>query len=274
MFDKLFSKALLINVLIALVIIALLLLMVQWGLKSYTRHGESIPVPDLRGMDLARAMETLEDKNLEWVILDSVFDVSKPPFTVIDQNPRPQSRVKQGRKIYLTVNASTAPTAELPDLVGRSSYKFAKMQLESYGFKVGEPIYKPDPHRDAVIGMLVDGQPATRKMKVKKGSTITLILGDGLSNTRIGVPYLIGLRYDEAEFKLKGYSLNVGALIIDEGVKDTASAIVYKQFPEFGKGNMLHLGEPIDLWLAKELPEGIVVQPELYDVIETDSTNQ
>ncbi len=268
---KYFTKTLLLNILVALVIVVVLLLMVQWSLKSYTRHGESVAVPDLKGINIEKAAQILDDKNLDWQIIDSIFDSNKPPLSVVDQNPKNGSKVKYGRTIYITINATNAPTTELPDLIGRSSYKYAKMQLESFGLKVGEPIYKPDPHLNSVIGMQVGGKPVTKKTRVAKGTTITLILGDGIGGSSMPVPYLIGLRYEEAEFKLKGYSLNVGALVVKEDVVDTAGAIIYKQIPAFGSGNSIRIGEPIDLFISKELPEGIIVDPTLYDIPLEDS---
>lgn len=267
MFKKYFTKALLYNFLVAIAIVIILLLVVQMGLKNYTRHNESITVRDLRGMTFDQVQTVLSDNNLDWEIMDSVFDMNKPPLSIVDQNPKPGSKVKQGRTIYLTINATKAPTTEIPDLIGRSSLKYAKMQLESYGLKVGEPIYKPDPHLNAVIGMLVDGKPVTKKTKFPKGTVVTLILGDGLGNSRMSVPYLIGLRYEEAEFKLKGYSLNVGSSIVDDGVTDTAGAYIYKQVPEYGGGNTIRIGESIDLFLSREQPEG--VDPSLYDVLDS-----
>ncbi|MES2620898.1 MAG: PASTA domain-containing protein [Bacteroidota bacterium] len=262
-----FNKVLLYNFLIAIGVVVVLLLVVRSGLKSYTRHGESIAVPDLRGQSLEKVKSMLSEKSLEWKVMDSVYDMDKPPLSIVDQNPKPKSSVKEGRTIYVTINATTAPTTEIPDLIGRSSLKYAKMQLESYGLKVGEPVYKPDPHLNAVIGMAVNGKNVTKKMKVAKGTVVTLILGDGLGNSRISVPYLLGLRFDEAEFKLKGYSLNVGAIIAEEGVTDTSGALIYKQVPPYG--GAMRLGEPIDLFLAKELPEGIVVDASLYDQMDS-----
>jgi beta-lactam-binding protein with PASTA domain len=272
LFKKYFTKALLYNILIAIGIIIVLLLIVQSGLKTYTRHGDSLTVQDLRGMTFEQVKAVLSNHNLEWEVMDSVFDMSKPPLSIVDQNPKPGSKVKEGRTIYLTINATNAPTTEIPDLVGRSSLKYAKMQLESYGLKVGEPVYKPDPHLNSVIGMLVNGKPVSRKARYPKGTVVILELGDGLGNNRISVPYLIGLRYDEAEFKLKGYSLNVGALVADAGVTDTAGAIIYKQIPAFGQGKTIRVGEPIDLFVARELPAGITVDPSNYDKVDTTST--
>lgn len=262
-----FNKVLLYNILAAIGVVVILLLLVRSGLSSYTRHGESIAVPDLRGQQLDKVKATLSEKQLEWKIMDSVYDMDKPPLSVVDQNPKPKSSVKEGRTIYLTINATTAPTTEIPDLIGRSSLKYAKMQLESYGLKVGEPVYKPDPHLNAVIGMSVNGRNVSKKMRVSKGTIVTLILGDGLGNSRVTVPYLLGLRFDEAEFKLRGYSLNVGAVIPEDGVTDTSGALIYKQIPAFG--GTMRIGEPIDLFLAKELPEGIVVDPSLYDKMDS-----
>lgn len=266
---KYFNKTLLYNILIAIGIVFVLLLIVQTGLKTYTRHDESVTVPDLRGSSFEQVKAILGGKNLDWQIMDSVFDMNKPPLSIIDQNPKPNSKVKEGRTIYITINATKAPTTEVPDLIGRSSLKYAKMQLESYGLKVGELIYKPDPHLNAVIGMMANGKNVTNKMRLPRGTVIDIVLGDGLGNSRISVPYLIGLHLDEAVFKMRGYSLNTGAIIADEGVTDTLGAVVYKQVPEYGEGQSIRIGEPIDLFVAKELPAGISVNPELYDKVDS-----
>jgi len=98
---------------------------------------------------------------------------------------------------------------------------------------------------------------------------VVLEVGDGQGNERISVPYLVGLTYGEAEFKLKGYSLNIGAVVVNEGVSDTSSAVIYRQVPEYGPGKSIRMGEPIDLFLAKELPAGITVDPTLYDKVDS-----
>ena len=269
MFKKYFNKVLGYNILIALGVFILLLLFVQSGLKSYTRHDESVTVPDLRGSSFEQVKNILGGKNLDWQIMDSVYDMSKPPMSIIDQNPKPNSKVKEGRTIYITINATKAPTTEIPDLIGRSSLKYAKMQLESYGLKVGELIYKPDPHLDAVIGLMANGKNITKKTKLPRGTVIDIILGNGLGDERISVPYLIGMPLNEAIFKMRGYSLNTGAIIADEGVSDTLGALIYKQIPDYGEGHTIRIGEPIDLFVARELPAGVEVDASLYDKMDS-----
>ena len=256
---KYFTKALLYNILLAIGITGFLLLLVNWGLSIYTRHGQTMKVPDVRGKKYDEATDLLDKNHLDYEIMDSAYMPDKPALSIIEQNPKPETVVKSGRTIYLTVNATSAPLADIPDLVGKSSYKYARIQLEGLGFKVGEPVYKPDPHRDALLAMLVSGKPIKPGSKAPKGSTITLVLGQGLSHETIDAPYLIGLTYEVAVVKIREeYQLSVGATPGAENMTDAERnrAYVYKQDPAHGR--KMHLGEEIDLWLSKEMPEGVV----------------
>ena len=109
LFKKYFNKVLLYNILIALAVIIVLLLIVQAGLKTYTRHDQSVLVPDLRGKSFEEVKKILNTNNLDWQIMDSVYDNSKPPLTIIDQNPKPNSKVKEGAKILGVLCLLRAP---------------------------------------------------------------------------------------------------------------------------------------------------------------------
>jgi beta-lactam-binding protein with PASTA domain len=256
---KYFTKPLAYNLLIAIGITLFLLFLVNWGLRIYTRHGQTMKVPNVRGKKYDDATDILDKNHLDYAIMDSAYMPDKPAYSVIEQNPKPETIVKSGRTIYLTVNASSAPLAEVPDLVGKSSYKYARIQLEGLGFNVSDPIYRPDPHRDALLAMQVDGRPLKKGAKIHKGSTITLVLGQGLSNETTTAPYLIGLHYEEAAVKIREeYHLSIGAVTAsEEGMTeaDKAQAFVYKQSPSSGR--KVHLGEEIDLWISREMPDNV-----------------
>lgn len=66
------------NVLLAAGIIVFLLLIVQWSLKSYTRHGEGIAVPDLKGLNVEQSKEVLDKLGLELQVMDSLIPRSHP----------------------------------------------------------------------------------------------------------------------------------------------------------------------------------------------------
>jgi len=248
--------------------------MVNWGLKIYTRHGQSLSVPNVKGKTIDQAEDILNDANLEYKILDSTYQADMPPNSILDQTPKVGTKVKQGRTIYLTLNSYNAPSVEVPDLVGKSSYKYAKMQLESYGLKVGEPIYRPSPHQNALLDILVNGVSVGKKAKLPKGTLVTLVIGQGVSSEEVQIPYLIGLHYTEALSKLKEqFGLSLGALVVDDGVTDTLNSIVFRQSPDFKVGRKIRMGEELDIFVAKDLPENIIVNPDYYSIQKVDSSS-
>lgn len=272
--NKSFAKIIAINFTIALGIIAIVLMIVSWSLNAYTRHGQQISVPDLKGQTLEKAQKTLDALNLSLVVMDSAYNVEKPLNSILEQNPKAGAKVKEGRKIYLVLNASKVPSVEVPDLAGKSSLKYAKLQLQSVGLVAGNSIYRPDPHLNAVIGLEVNGKPVGKGSRVPKGTTVDIILGDGIGGDAISVPYVIGLSLQEAIFSLKGKGLNVGAVILATGTTDSLSAVVYKQIPEKNSGKKIRIGESVDLFVARELPEGITIDPSLYNDEDEPSKEQ
>ncbi|PSR04080.1 MAG: hypothetical protein BRD49_06095, partial [Bacteroidetes bacterium SW_10_40_5] len=171
----LISKVFLINLLIALLIGFGLL----WGffqyLKVYTHHNESLSVPDLKGKKVAEAQEALNDKNMRIEISDSVYVPGKQPKTVIEQHPRPLSKVKRNRKIYLTLNTTNPPKVELPDLKDVSLRQALKI-LKTHDLKVGELKYVPGIAKNAVKRMKRDGEQIKAGKEVPKGTAVDLVL--------------------------------------------------------------------------------------------------
>ena len=247
------SRVFWVNVLLAFFTFMLVIWLALQTLKWYTHHGESVVVPEIKGMNFDKAIDKLVDLDLEYMVIDTSFDPNKSPNTVLDQNPLPGSRVKENRVIYLTVNSKTPPNREVPDLIGKSSLKFATIQLESRGFKVGEPIYKPNPDLNAVLDVLYKGRSVKKGEMLPLGSEIILILGNGMGNTKIDIPFLIGLSYSEALAVLQENGLTIGALVPDASVTDTSLAKVYKQIPEPNFGDQLRIGEPIDIFIKSEM---------------------
>lgn len=270
--EKIFTEKVRFHLGIAISIIVVLLLLVNWILRGYTHHGEKITVPDVKGKLFDDAEAIIEDADLEVQVLDSAYKAELPPNSILDQTPKAGMEVKGGRTIYLTLNAFTVPTVELPDLVGKSSYKYAKMQLESYGLTVGEPVYKASPHEGALLDILYNGASISAKTKLKKGTKVTLVVGQGAYGSEVQIPYLIGLTYAEAVSRLNEYGLVVGAIIADDGVTDTQNAIVYRQSPEFSDGQTLRAGTEIDLFVGSSLPSDVKVNPDYYSVRKDTTT--
>ncbi len=108
------SKAFRIHFAIALGSIALLLFIVFKWLNIYTRHAETISVPDLKGIEIVEAMDLLDQQGFKYVI-DSIYTELGAPNTVYEQEPEANALVKENRTIYLTIVSGSAPTVKLPD---------------------------------------------------------------------------------------------------------------------------------------------------------------
>ncbi len=242
----------LLNILLALLLYFLFFWIGSSILENYTKHGETLSVPDLRGMTMEKVEDVLANKGLEFKIVDSSYNAKKRPLTILDQTPAANAKVKEGRTIYLTVNARLAPQIKMPDLKD-ASLKQAQMILESAGLNVGKLIYKPDLAQNAVLDQLYKGEHIEAGTSVKKGATIDLILGDGLGTTEIEVPNLVGLSLREVKFVLDGSSLNLGSVFADKTVHgDTLSAIIYEQSPEYPSDRKINMGDVIDVYVTKD----------------------
>jgi beta-lactam-binding protein with PASTA domain len=176
------SRVFLTQLLIAVLAVFLLLFSTDTILRSVTHHGENIIVPNLHGLKMSQAEKYLNEKSLLYKIVDSLYDMSQPAGTIMDQDPAENSRVKKGRTIYLTINSVKPPKVKMPNLVD-VSYRQAEAILQTFGLKVGRLIYKPDLAENAVLDQYYRNAPIKAGTEIYKGSEIDLVLGNGNINS-------------------------------------------------------------------------------------------
>lgn len=250
------SKIFWINVAIATAIFFIAVTITMNWLDSYTQHGETITVPDLKGMSMEQVERQLKSKNLQYAVFDSLYEKDSKPNSVLDQNPKPDAKVKENRTIYLTVNAFNPPQFKMPKLVDKS-LRQAQIEIESYGLVVGQLTYIPDMAQNAVLKQLVDGKEIKPGDLIAKGTAVDLVLGDGLGNSQVEVPFLLNLSPNEAKFVLIASSLNIGAVVFTGSISDSSKVVVVKQIPSAVDGRTLNMGESIDLFLATQFPDSL-----------------
>ncbi len=233
----------------------LVIVIVLWSafkfISTYTLHGKTIEVPNLTGLTVKEAAKAIAEKELRYVIVDSIFDEENKPGTVVEQNPSPKFKVKQSRTVYLTVNAFNPPKVQMPNLID-VSLRQASAMLETYGLMVGNLKYVPDYAFNAVLHQNYKGKEIQPGTQIMKNSKIDLVLGDGLKGEKIPVPDLIGLSREEAQSAIKAAALDMGAQVYDNSVKDTLKAKVYKQTPAFSTSAMINPGRSIDLFFTQD----------------------
>ena len=244
------SKTFLTNLGIYIVLLALLFWAIVSWLGSYTSHNQTIKVPSFTNIKIAELDEFVSDKNVRYLIIDSIYDTKSAPGVVVKQEPEAEAEVKSGRIIYLYVTSTRPPSIAMPKLVDRSLRQAAAM-ISSYGLKLGRTKFVPDQCINCILNQQIKGRDVEPGTTVPKGTVVNLILGKGLGDEEVDVPCFYGLTAREAAKKLAEVSLSIGSVTYDNP-KDSLTAKVYKQYPVCGKEASLKMGEAIDLYLTTE----------------------
>ena len=242
--------------LIAFMVIASGLL--QLFLRIYTRHNESVQVHDYIGMRLDEAINKAESRNFRIVVTDSIFKVDQPPNVVIDQTPRPLSRVKERRRIYLTLTKETPDLVALPDMVGSYNYDqySRKLAWVNVRTKIRERQFDAKQEENTILHFFYEGEKYTERdirngMKVPMGATLEFVVTERLTGM-VAVPDLVCKTYEEAVFIISSFNLNIGTIYGDGPGRDFY--YIWKQDPAFAPGVNLPPGRQIDLYLTAERP--------------------
>lgn len=249
-----FSKLFLKHLGLAIAIAVALFVIVFFSLGLYTGHGRSRQVPDLKGLQESQIVNMIEDLDLRYQIIDSVHLGNVAPGAIVEQSPKAGSRVKKNRTIFLTINA-LSPEMILTPRVVDYSLRNAVNILESYGLKVGNLVYVPSEYTNLVVGQHFNGKPIEPGTPVLKGSSIDLLVGQGLGEEKTNVPDLLGLTLEEAKGYLSGISLNLGTIAADQSVAtaaDSAQAVIWKQSPSPDETKTMQLGASIDVWISRD----------------------
>lgn len=164
---------------IGLLIVAVLALV--WALSAwldvYTRHDERINVPDLTGIEADEATAFLERMGLNATVIDSVYTDARPG-SVIEQLPAAGLPVKNGRMIYLTINAKSQRMVKMADVREWSSRQ-AQTRLRELGFIVDSVKQVASEFDDLVLSVTTNGSevipgkeyPYHTRLVMRVGST-------------------------------------------------------------------------------------------------------
>jgi beta-lactam-binding protein with PASTA domain len=173
------SRVFLVQVFLAVLIIAVLGFLFMHWLTFTTDHGNEIIVPNLSKLTEEQVEEKLDDLDLDYVLLDSVnYKSDYPKFSVVQQDPLPGEKVKEGRKVYIKINSSGFSSVKVPDLIEKT-YREAVPTLKALGLEEGSITYVPNLAKDMVLEMRFKGRNIKPGDKVLKSSKIDLVLGDG-----------------------------------------------------------------------------------------------
>lgn len=170
----------LVNLVIIILVAILGILIANFSLAIFTKHGEYSVVPSVEKMSYSSAIDQLHAEGFKVEISDSVFRDDLRPGYVLEQNPTANSKVKPGRTVYLVINAVNAKQVAINNIEG-ISLRQGKAMLQGLGFKDKniKVVYRLGKHENLIQSVRVDGKKLRPGQRVPVSSIIVLEVSDG-----------------------------------------------------------------------------------------------
>ena len=219
-----FSNWIVKNLLLAAALILVLVLGASVLLNIGTRHGKEITVPDFTNRSVDEALRTAASVGVRVEVTDSVYVRKMGRGLVFSQVPKAGGKVKEGRRIMLTINSKTPKKVSTPDIA--TNY---------------------------VLKQQYRGRDIGKGVMVNSGSVIDLVVGLSDDDETM-IPDVTGMRYLRAVDAVLDNSLNISGLKFDKNVKnysDSLDAVVYRQAPEPSEFSVTR-GSGVTLYLRLE----------------------
>ncbi len=213
---------------VAAVVLVLLAsgMVVGWrALQAYVQVGE-VTVPDFRGRPFSEAQAVATQRGLQLVVAGRQHHDRYPQDAVVEQDPPPGRRVREGRWISVVLSQG-AERVTVPD-VTRRPLPEATLLLEQSRLRVGTVTEDFDDQLPR--GTVVSQQPAPGS-EVARASPVHLVVSKGPE--LVTVPGLVGLDLEQAREVLH----RVGLALERVGYvarADTPPGVVVEQAPPAG----------------------------------------
>ena len=238
-----------------MVLLAIGLFILDNYLDNLTMHGEKVIVPNVLKKKVNELDSILISRGFRYEIMDSVWERRLPKGIVISQKPAAGDSVKQGRKVYLTINSRSDKmiTLSIGSIInGTSTTNGAMEYLSSIDVDHDSTIFVPHDWNDIVLGFQdVKGKKLKDGDKIKAGSKIRLIVGH-VGGEKIRTPKVLGLPLKEAVKILKKNLLNVSPIEIGDGACvegiDSSLAKITLQRPACG--NEIKIGKEVSIFYS------------------------
>jgi eukaryotic-like serine/threonine-protein kinase len=266
LFSVFLKRKFYIHVAIAIAVTFFILAGTSRYLEHYTRHKEVYVVPDFFGKEADGVISDF-GKRFNFIIIDSIYVKDAESGSVLQQDPFPGSKVKEGRNVYLVTVAKMPDHIPMPNL-RNLSLRQALVILESSSLIPNTINVIEHFARNAVVDQFLDGTVIEPGTPVFKGSLIDLQVGDGGAIHRVAIPSLLGKKRKEAISLLLNASLNLGEEFYPDGY-DTVNSRVFRTEPNLITERLTLPGSKVNLYFRSEMKFDFA---ELERVYLSDST--
>lgn len=209
-------------------VLAGLLVIILIGVGIFLgKNAKKVEVPNFVGLNYTQEIEgnALYTDNFKFET-EPVYDNTKEPGTVLEQNPEAKTKIRKGKVITLKITY-TEDSVMIDPVVGLPEEE-AKSKLEASGFQV-----KAIPHYDknAQEGVVYDTYP-TQNTYADKGSVVTIYVGTNVNPNAAPVPGVEKYSQDVAKTLIEAAGFKLGK--VTEQNSDLPKGTVISQSPAAG----------------------------------------
>ncbi|MEA2077557.1 MAG: PASTA domain-containing protein [Candidatus Marinimicrobia bacterium] len=223
---------------LACIILALLINFIV--MPQLTRKGQERILLDVQGLTLEEARHLLELEKFTPVRGKSIPRDDIEPFKVVAQMPRPGTRVKLGRRVYLDVSIPLE-NVTFPDLIGKT-LRSAKILMEDKNLNVDSVSYGfSDMPREVIFWQSIEPDKS-----VRPGSGVHVKISLGLSNWE--VPTVVNMSFEDAYKTINDAGLRIGTVSYRDRNDLLPNTVIYQSVPGT---TVLSIPQPIDLVVSR-----------------------
>ncbi len=258
-------KLLLINTAFIVVITFILITAFFYTLPYMTQHNNIVTMPNLINQDASIAIQMLQNKGFVISTIDSSYNPKLPKLSIINQSPQAGELVKEGRDVFITINRPTPPLIEVPNLVG-FSLQSAQQTLQNIGLNIGDVSYVTDISKGNVLQQTYQGNSIYQGALLPFASKISLVVGNGLGDSVMNVPNLIGMGLIQAQQYLLSLGISIGTVSFADSSNlvtpiDSTRAFISKQEPppylidslsNTQTRNTMNIGAPVNISIQEK----------------------
>jgi len=185
----------------------LVILFDSFIMPKYVRSNSGQYMVNVINKKLDYGKKILELAEYKAFVSDTVYTGAYEPEIIIDQYPKPNTKVKKGRTVRLKI-AQPEKLVPIPDLVGRS-LRSSRLALNQFGLEI-DTVYE-EYNSDVPIGNVTWQYPKGGDF-LSKGSGLHLTISLGVPPNFFQVPNLFGLSKKKAVLDLERAGFLVGKI--------------------------------------------------------------
>ncbi len=214
----------------------------------YVKHGKDVVLPQVAGRQFSEADSLLKKQGFKTILDKEVYSSKYPKGTITFQNPFPESIVKKGRRVYLTVSKGEKRVA-VPKLIGGSE-RDAELKLNRLGLKVGKKNYEFSTYFPKGV---VTSQSVQENDTLQVGQSVNFAISLGDIPEYFIVPNLVGKSLKEATYVLLHSGLKVGPVSKEANDNLLPDTVIRQSVPA---GTEVDMGQAIGLVVSEFDSEG------------------